>query len=91
MGKKKVIEKTQEEVIKEENKQEEAMAKASKADKVSSKKVEGGFVYVSASFNNTIVSVTDRTGNVLAWATAGSLGFSLQFLSCQILRGQGSR
>lgn len=40
------------------------------------KKVEHGKVYINASYNNTIVSVTDSKGNLLAWATAGSLGFS---------------
>lgn len=33
-------------------------------------------VYISASYNNTVVTVTDPKGNVLAWATAGSLGFN---------------
>jgi small subunit ribosomal protein S11 len=75
MGKKKVIEKTSEELLKEENKMEEAMTKASKSDS-SSKKIESGKVYVSATFNNTILSVADKNGNVIAWATAGSLGFS---------------
>ena len=31
--------------------------------------------HVHASFNNTIVSITDRQGNILAWATAGNCGF----------------
>ncbi|OGY99336.1 MAG: 30S ribosomal protein S11 [Candidatus Liptonbacteria bacterium RIFCSPLOWO2_01_FULL_52_25] len=38
--------------------------------------MEEGRVYITASYNNTVVSVTDLKGNVLAWATAGSLGFS---------------
>ena len=33
-------------------------------------------MYVNASYNNTVVTVTDLKGNVLAWASAGSLGFS---------------
>lgn len=33
-------------------------------------------VYVNATFNNTVVTVTDLKGNVLAWASAGSLGFN---------------
>ena len=41
-----------------------------------SRKVEEGRVYITASYNNTVVSVTDLKGNVLAWATAGSLGVS---------------
>jgi small subunit ribosomal protein S11 len=39
------------------------------------KNVPNGLVYVQASFNNTIVTVTDQTGNVLAWSSSGSLGF----------------
>ena len=41
-----------------------------------SKKVDQGRVYVNASYNNTTITVTDLQGNVLAWASAGSLGFS---------------
>lgn len=34
-----------------------------------------GVVHVQASFNNTIVTFTDQTGNVVAWSSSGSLGF----------------
>jgi small subunit ribosomal protein S11 len=34
-----------------------------------------GNVYIQATFNNTIVTITDLTGNGIAWASAGSLGF----------------
>jgi len=34
-----------------------------------------GVVHIKSSFNNTIVSVTDQEGNVIAWESAGSLGF----------------
>jgi small subunit ribosomal protein S11 len=34
-----------------------------------------GKVYIQATFNNTIVTVTDLTGNGISWASAGSLGF----------------
>lgn len=44
--------------------------------KAVSKKYENGRVYISASYNNTLVSVTDDKGNLLAWSSAGSLGFS---------------
>lgn len=37
--------------------------------------VVSGQVHVYASFNNTIVSITDQQGNVIAWATAGGSGF----------------
>ena len=34
-----------------------------------------GIAHVLASFNNTIVTITDRQGNALAWATSGNAGF----------------
>lgn len=39
------------------------------------RQVTKGRVYIQASFNNTIISVTDHIGNVIAWASAGSSGF----------------
>ncbi|MBU4369565.1 30S ribosomal protein S11 [Patescibacteria group bacterium] len=39
------------------------------------KNVPRGRAYIKASYNNTIVSLTDPSGNVLAWASAGKLGF----------------
>ena len=46
------------------------------ADKKKDKKNIGeGHVYISATFNNTIVTVTDLNGNSIAWASAGQLGF----------------
>ncbi|MDF1754946.1 MAG: 30S ribosomal protein S11 [Verrucomicrobiales bacterium] len=40
-----------------------------------SKNVQNGIVHVSATFNNTIVSVTDLTGNVIGWSSSGKMGF----------------
>lgn len=37
--------------------------------------VTDGIAHINASFNNTIVSITDKQGNVLAWATSGGSGF----------------
>ena len=37
--------------------------------------VHQGFAHIQASFNNTIVTISDPTGNVLSWKSAGSLGF----------------
>lgn len=39
------------------------------------KNVVDGVAHIHASFNNTIVTITDRQGNTLAWATAGGSGF----------------
>lgn len=40
-----------------------------------SKTVVDGVAHIHASFNNTIVTITDRQGNVLSWATSGGSGF----------------
>jgi len=39
------------------------------------KNVPAGIVHIQATFNNTIVTVTDTVGNTVAWSSAGSLGF----------------
>lgn len=39
------------------------------------KQVADGVAHVHASFNNTIITITDRQGNALAWATSGGSGF----------------
>jgi small subunit ribosomal protein S11 len=39
------------------------------------KMVHSGVVHVQASFNNTIVTISDQQGNVISWSSAGSLGF----------------
>jgi small subunit ribosomal protein S11 len=49
--------------------------KAARAQKRVKKTVVDGIAHVHASFNNTIITITDRQGNTLAWATAGASGF----------------
>ena len=39
------------------------------------KNIPLGLVHIQATFNNTIVTITDQTGNVVAWSSSGSLGF----------------
>jgi small subunit ribosomal protein S11 len=52
------------------------MAKANtRVRKKVKKNVAEGIAHIHASFNNTIVTITDRQGNALAWATSGSGGF----------------
>ena len=46
-----------------------------RAKKKEKKVVINGKAYVNATFNNTIVSITDKDGNVLSWSSAGSKGF----------------
>src|SRR5574343_223335 len=52
------------------------MAKTStKVRKKIKKNIADGIVHVHASFNNTIITITDRQGNALSWATSGGAGF----------------
>ncbi len=51
-----------------------AQAKTSRKKKIK-KTVVDGIAHVHASFNNTIITLSDRQGNVLAWATSGGAGF----------------
>jgi len=37
--------------------------------------VHAGFAYIHASFNNTTITITDPEGNVIAWSSAGAIGF----------------
>jgi len=50
-------------------------AAAARARKKVKKNVAEGIAHVHASFNNTIITITDRQGNALSWATAGGAGF----------------
>ena len=43
--------------------------------KVERKNIESGQAHIQASFNNTIVTITDAQGNALSWCSSGSLGF----------------
>jgi len=40
-----------------------------------SKRITEGRVYISSSYNNTVITLTDSAGNVVSWASAGSIGF----------------
>jgi small subunit ribosomal protein S11 len=58
--------------------QQKSGAKAGKGKKFKKrerKNVPFGLVFVQASFNNTIVTITDQQGNTLSWKSSGSLGF----------------
>ena len=50
-------------------------ARRKKFKKKERKHVPHGLVHVQASFNNTIVTITDPTGNTVSWKSSGSLGF----------------
>jgi small subunit ribosomal protein S11 len=51
------------------------MATPSKGRKKVKRTVVDGMAHIHASFNNTIITITDRQGNALTWATAGGSGF----------------
>ena len=46
-----------------------------RAKKKVRKNIEYGVAHISSTFNNTIVTITDKGGNALSWASAGGLGF----------------
>ena len=51
------------------------MAQAPKTKKKVKRQILDAVAHVQASFNNTIITITDRQGNALCWATAGGCGF----------------
>ena len=57
------------------NNQAKASGKKTSTKKRVKKNVERGQAHIQASFNNTIVTLTDLQGNALSWASAGGLGF----------------
>jgi len=73
MGKKHIIETNQEDLIKEGEKVDAAVKKEAKVKSTSG--VLEGKIFVSSSYNNTIVTLTNQKGQVLAWKSAGSVGF----------------
>jgi small subunit ribosomal protein S11 len=53
----------------------EVAAKPAKKKKKIKKNVPVGVAHINATFNNTIITISDPSGNVLAWSTSGSKGF----------------
>ena len=74
MGKKHIIETNQEELIKEQEKIDKTVEKEVKV-KSTGTGIQGGKIYISSSYNNTILTLTNSKGQVLAWKSAGSVGF----------------
>lgn len=74
MGKKKIKKQTESELLKESEKlgQERASILSGKTGQ----QITKGKIYIQASYNNTAITVTDADGGVLAWSSAGSLGFN---------------
>ena len=51
------------------------MAHRKKTGKKEKKLVHAGAAYIQATFNNTVITITDQNGNVVVWASAGAQGF----------------
>ncbi len=52
-----------------------AKAKAVRTKRRERKNIEYGVAHIQSTFNNTIVTISDRNGNAVSWATAGGMGF----------------
>jgi len=74
MGKKRIIGQTKEESLKESKKLEERIAES--GSKSVKQRFDQGRAYIRVTYNNTMISITDVKGNLVAWSTAGALGFS---------------
>jgi len=75
MGKKKIKKQTEEELLKEGGRVLSADKPAESASTKSGHQILKGKIYIRVSYNNTFITVTDEKGGVLAWSSAGSLGF----------------
>jgi len=69
VGKKRII------TTEEEKASAEQQSVVSAPKKLSKKQVINGIAHISVSYNNTIITITDLKGEVIAWSSAGSLGF----------------
>jgi len=67
-----------------------AVAKKKVTKKKVKKNISTGIAHIHASFNNTIISITDKEGNVVSWASAGNLGFKGSRKSTPFAAGQAS-
>lgn len=74
VGKKHIIETSQEEQIKEQEKINKTVGKEANV-KSTVAGVQSGKIFISSSYNNTILTLTNSKGQVLAWKSAGSVGF----------------
>jgi small subunit ribosomal protein S11 len=72
MGKKRVIKETTEEILKEKEARE---ATVKKKKEVKVKQLDRANIYIQSTYNNTIVTITDLQGDVVAGESAGAIGF----------------
>lgn len=74
MGKKRVVQKTQEELIQERDKIEQKLKKEA-ALKTATSRFHRARIYITSTYNNTIISLTNENGDVLINRSAGAVGF----------------
>lgn len=73
-------------------KQKSSKSNVSKTKKIKSKRnIISGCVYIKATFNNTIISISDGLGNVLSWATSGGSGYRGSRKSTPFAAGEASK
>ncbi len=72
MGKKRIIQKTEESFVMG---QKDPSAGSGEVRVGGGRRLQSGLVYIFSSYNNTIMTLTDATGNTLAWVSAGRVGF----------------
>jgi small subunit ribosomal protein S11 len=75
MGKKRVIKQTEEAVLKEKEEVESKIQRVAVPTKLAPKAIKTGVLYISSTYNNTYLTLTDPQGNVLTWVSAGKIGF----------------
>ncbi|MBI4691880.1 MAG: 30S ribosomal protein S11 [Candidatus Terrybacteria bacterium] len=62
-------------IIKKEGGTVDQELKARSLSKISKKKLASGILHIQSTYNNTILTITDSKGNMVMWASSGSLGF----------------
>jgi len=75
MGKKRVAGKGGEEVLAEREALESKVSRMKQESTAGGRHIVRGVAHVQATYNNTMISISDDRGNVLAWSSAGALGF----------------
>lgn len=75
MGKKKIKKQTEEELLKESEKKSDGEKLLESSNVKAGHQIKKGKFYIQVSYNNTFITVADENGDVLAWSSAGSLGF----------------
>ena len=67
MGKKKIIQKSEEELLREKEQVEASIRKEFQGEEKKKGRMTEGNIYISSSYNNTIITLADNSGNVIAW------------------------